>query len=153
MGTLWSIITNRKDGTNTVWTEWRSWLISVSSGPADAGAIPMLDSNGQIDSSMIPSSATSGVNKVTATIDFQNPEGPEDTTASVTVIGQSWVTPNSIILAGFDGTTSDHQADDAMAEGLSIYVENLVPGVGFDITAYAPSGTWGHYAVYALGVA
>jgi hypothetical protein len=152
MGTLWSIIANRMDGLNTVWTEWRSKLISVSSGPADAGAIPMLDSNGQIDSSMLPGGGE-GTQKITATIDFQNSNGPEDTTASVTITGQTWVTPNSVILAGFDGVTSDHQADDALVEGLTVYVENIVPGVGFDITAYAPSGTWGHYSVWAIGAA
>lgn len=92
------------------------------------------------------------VNKVTATIDFVNADGPEDTTASVTITGQAWVTSSSVILAGFDGTTADHQADDAMVEDLSCYVENIVPGTGFDITARAPLGTWGNYAVYALGV-
>ena len=53
--TLWSVIVNRKDVLGQAfWTEWRNALISVSTGAADAGAIPMLDANGQIDPSMIP---------------------------------------------------------------------------------------------------
>jgi hypothetical protein len=97
-----------------------------------------------------PSSSGGGGNKVTATINFGT---VEDTTASITVTGQSWVTALSVIIAGFGGTTSNHGADDAMVEGLSAYVENIVPGTGFDITAHAPQGTWGNYSVYALGVA
>jgi len=94
--------------------------------------------------------ATGAGQKVTATINF--PNGPEDTTASVTITGQPWVTADSVILTGFGGTTPDHDADDAVVEGLTVYVENIVPGVGFDLTAYAPSGTWGQYQVWALGV-
>jgi hypothetical protein len=96
---------------------------------------------------------SSGTMKVTAVINFVNADGPEDTTATVTVTGQTWVTAASVIIAAFDGTTADHEADDAMVEDLSAYVENIVPGVGFDITAHAPLGTWGRYAVYAQGVA
>lgn len=88
--------------------------------------------------------------KVTADINFGL---REDTTATITVTGQTWVTSASVIIAGFGGTTSDHQADDAQVEGLLAFVENLVPGVGFDITASAPGGTWGNYSVYAIGVA
>lgn len=98
-------------------------------------------------------SATSATTKVTAIITFFNPDWPEDTTASVTVIGQTWVTADSVIIAGFGGITPDHGPDDAMVEDMSAYVENIIPGVGFDITAHAPLGTWGRYEVYALGVA
>lgn len=101
--------------------------------------------------STAPAPNGSGAEKVTAIIDFVNADSPEDTTASVTVTGQTWVTTDSIVIAGFGGTTVDHGPDDAMAENLSAYVENIVPGVGFDITAHAPLGTWGQYQVWALG--
>lgn len=53
MATIWSIIVNRIDGAGVVWKEWRSKLISVSSGPPDAGSIPMLGPDGKIDPSMV----------------------------------------------------------------------------------------------------
>lgn len=56
MSTLWSVISNRKDGLSKVWKEWRSSLIDVSTGPPDAGAIVMLGSDGKIDPSMLPAS-------------------------------------------------------------------------------------------------
>jgi hypothetical protein len=88
--------------------------------------------------------------KVTALINFNNPDAPEETTARITLGGLSWINVNSIVIAGFGGVTSDHGPDDALVEDLTAYVENIVPGVGFDITAYAPLGTWGSYAVWAI---
>jgi len=61
MSTIWSIIVNRIDGAAQVWKEWRSNLISTSTGAADAGAIPMLGPDGKIDPSMIPGGSGGGV--------------------------------------------------------------------------------------------
>lgn len=88
--------------------------------------------------------------KVTAVLDFFNPDAPEETTASVTLSGLSWVNANTVIIVGFGGETADHGPDDALVENLTAYAENIVPGVGFDITSYAPLGTWGNYEVYAI---
>ena len=144
-----SVIINRKDVLNQrFWTEWRAGIAVTC--PAHPGDLVMLGPLGTIDPCLLPPIGAS-INKVMAIIDFVNADGPEDTTASVTVTGLTWVTVNSVIIAGFGGTTVDHGPDDAMAEDLSAYVENLVPGVGFDITAHAPLGTWGHYQVWALG--
>ena len=88
--------------------------------------------------------------KVTATLNFYNPDAPEETTARVTLAGLSWVNVNTVVIAGFGGITADHGPDDALVENLSAYVENIIPGVGFDITAYAPLGTWGQYEVFAI---
>jgi len=146
-----SVIINRKDVLNQqFWTEWRAGI--AVNCPAHPGDLVMLGPLGTIDPCLLPSSGT-GAEKVTAIIDFVNADAPEDTTASVTVTGQAWVTDASVIIAGFGGVTADHGPDDAMAEDLSAYVENIVPGVGFDITAHAPMGTWGQYEVWALGVA
>lgn len=56
MSTCWSVILNRIDNAlgNPPWKEWRASVVSVSSGAADAGAIPMLGPDGQLDPSMIP---------------------------------------------------------------------------------------------------
>lgn len=92
--------------------------------------------------------------KVIAFVNFNNPDGPEDTTTSVTVGGLSWVNQNSVFVCTFSGTTSDHEEpDDAMVEGLTAYVGDIVPGVGFTIFASAPNGTWGHYQVSAILIA
>lgn len=92
--------------------------------------------------------------KVNALLTFSNPDGPEESTASVTVSGLSWITSQSVITLAFAGTTADHETpDDAQVEGLTLVVGNLVPGQGFDILGYAPSGTWGTYAVTAIVMA
>lgn len=87
-----------------------------------------------------------------ATVNFVNPVGPEETTATVTVTGQSWVTSGSFILCDpFGGVTLDHGNEDAFVEGLVAYATNLVPGVGFDIQVLAPNGTWGRYTINWTG--
>ena len=97
-----------------------------------------------------PSTST----KVTAIVNFNNPDGPEDTTASVVVGGLSWVNQNTVAVVTFAGTTSDHQEpDDAMVEGLTGYIGDIVPGVGFTIFASAPNGSWGRYIATAIVIA
>lgn len=90
--------------------------------------------------------------KINAVIDFGS---RGDTTAKVILTGYSWITADSVIVPIFSGETSDHGPDDALAEGLTLYIENLKPGIGFDITAAAPdqSGTKGRYAVVAILIA
>ncbi len=123
-------------------------VIATETGPASE-VIVSTTSGGKIDPSLLPS--TTG-NFVQAEVNFVNALGPEDTTAKVTVTGQTWVTNSSIILcspAGLD--TPDHGPEDAVVENLAAYALNLVPGVGFDIEAYAPLGTWGRYLINATG--
>jgi hypothetical protein len=91
--------------------------------------------------------------KTTAILNFFNPDAPEETTAFVTLTGLSWVNENTVAIAGFGGETADHGPDDALVENLSAYVENIVPGVGFDISGYAPLGTFGEYQVWAIVIA
>jgi hypothetical protein len=92
--------------------------------------------------------------KVTAFLTFNNPNGPEETTAVTTVTGLSWITIQSVITVTFAGTTDDHESpDDAQVEGLTACIGNLVPGVGFDIFGTAPNGTWGTYQVTAIIIA
>jgi hypothetical protein len=54
MSTVWSVILNRLDDLSQVWKEWRGSVVTTSSGAADAGAIPMLGPDGQLDSSIVP---------------------------------------------------------------------------------------------------
>jgi hypothetical protein len=92
--------------------------------------------------------------KLTTYITFYNPDGPEDSTATITVNGLSWITTQSVINLTFAGVTANHEEpDDAQVEGLTAYAGNIVPGVGFDIFASAPNGTWGQYQVTAIVMA
>lgn len=88
-----------------------------------------------------------------ATVDFGFPSGGEGDSATVTVTGQTWVTAGSIISASAAAiATPDHDGDDAMVEGLTCYVGNIVAGVGFDIFCNAALGSWGRYAIQWQGV-
>jgi len=58
--TIWSVIANRMDGLSKVWKEWRVNAVSTGGTPAQSGDIPLLNDQGQIDSSMIPSGSGGG---------------------------------------------------------------------------------------------
>ncbi len=93
----------------------------------------------------------SGLHAVSGTVDFGFSVSNEGDIASVT-ISAPWATSLSTILANVAAvSTPDHDPDDSVVEGLIAKVENIVPGVGFDIVVYAPQNTWGRYSVVALG--
>lgn len=88
---------------------------------------------------------------VQAYLDFAHASGGESDTASVTVAAP-WVTADSPVICTPAGqVTTDHDPEDAALELLQVYASNRVPGVGFDITAYAPHGTWGRHLITATG--
>jgi hypothetical protein len=93
-----------------------------------------------------------GANVVQAEVDFGFPSGLEGDTATVTSVPATWVTSTSIIVCTPQAVaTPDHDPEDYAIEGLVAYAENIVDGVGFDIIAYAPQGTWGRYYISATG--
>lgn len=47
--------------------------------------------------------------------------------------------------------TDDHDIEDVLIEQIIVRPTNVVPGVGFDIAAYAPNGTWGKYSIIWSG--
>ena len=68
------------------------------------------------------------------------------------ITGQSWVAADSFISCKVMGLTSaDHTAEDAILEGVQFEINNINPGVGFDIIGHAPNGTYGKYTVKCLG--
>lgn len=84
-----------------------------------------------------------------ATVDFGFSTGNEGDTATVTV-NTTWVTSSSqISCLAYGGTTTDHDPDDPVVEGIVAYAQNIVVGVSFDIVAYAPQNTWGKYLINA----
>lgn len=100
---------------------------------------------------LINSSGGSG-NSVQATVDFGIPPGDvitEDTTAKATVAA-AWVTAISVLICTVTQSV-DHDPDDVGVEQIEASAGNIVPGVGFDVIAWAPNGTWGRYTVNIRG--
>ena len=76
----------------------------------------------------------------------------EETYVTKTVTGQSWVTTDSYIICKvLGGITVDHDAEDAIIEGVRFEINNIVNGVGFDLIGHAPEGTYGKYSVKCIG--
>lgn len=87
-----------------------------------------------------------------ATVDFGNASGGEADLARVTVAA-AWVTDSSVILCTAAGVaTLDHDAEDAALEGIQAVATNLNEGVGFDVIARAPQGSWGRFNINIMGV-
>jgi hypothetical protein len=86
---------------------------------------------------------------VQATVDFGS---AETESARVTVVA-AWVNASSIIVCSAAGiATLDHDAEDAAAEGVTAIATDIVDGVGFDVLASAPRGTWGRYVINCVGL-
>ena|SRR5271168_1076180 len=123
-------------------------VIAPETGPASEVVVSTTP-GGLIDPSLLPSPVPG--NFVQALLDFGFSAGGQGDTATVTVAA-TWVTSLSIIICGFPAQASpDHDPDDAALEDLTASAGNIVPGVSFDIFAYAPNGTWGRYYVNATG--
>lgn len=76
----------------------------------------------------------------------------EESYAITTVTGQTWVTENHYIQCRTMGLSSaDHDAEDAIIEGVRFEINNVVVGTGFDIIGHAPEGTYGKYMVKCIG--
>lgn len=86
------------------------------------------------------------------TVDFGNTSGGESDLARVTVAA-AWVTDSSVIVCTAAGiATADHDAEDAALEGIQAVAANLNEGVGFDVIARAPQGSWGRFNINIMGV-
>jgi hypothetical protein len=76
----------------------------------------------------------------------------ESTYVIKTITGKSWVSADSYITCKCLGlTTADHDAEDAILEGVKFEINNIVAGDGFDIIGHAPDGTYGKYKIKCLG--
>lgn len=89
-------------------------------------------------------SVTSG----SATVDFGFAAALEGDIASVSVALPSVLSTSEIAVSPrYLSTLPDHDAEDYAIEGITATVGAVTAGVGFDIYAYAPAGTWGRYNV------
>jgi len=92
------------------------------------------------------------VHRIQVEVDFGPAvNGTEDTVATTPVVA-TWVTADSIIQCTVSGrTTPDHEEEDAALEGVTAYPIRIAPGVGFDVVASAPNGSWGRYLINITG--
>lgn len=72
---------------------------------------------------------------------------------ATTTVSASWVDVNSVIQIQLSGIASaDHDPEDGILEEITAIPINIVPGVSFDIMAYAPNGTWGRFEFNFIGL-
>lgn len=65
----------------------------------------------------------------------------------------AWVASSSrIICSPAAPSTTDHDPEDALLEGITASVISITDGVSFVIGVSAPSGTWGRYNIDCIGV-
>lgn len=99
-------------------------------------------------------------NTATCTVDFANPTGGEQELSGTTTVAASWVTSSTVLTCailsvdstGYLGTSLDHDPEDSIVEGITAYALNIVPGVSFDVQAYAANNSWGRYTVNVTGL-
>lgn len=134
----------------TAATDWCTLATSAlgSSGVSDGDKGDVVVS-GSGSTWTVESLSVDGIGSCTADVNF----GVGDTTATVTVTGQAWVTATCKIVAFPSGeTTADHDPEDALVEEMTAVVLNRVAGVGFDVTAHSPNGSAGTYRLWCIGV-
>jgi len=87
-----------------------------------------------------------GANTTLVTVDFGTGNG--DTSATAAVTGLTWVTALSSIACSIIGP----RAEDAVIEGVSVAIGDVVDGDGFTVYAASPFGSVGTYVVACVGV-
>ena len=104
-----------------------------------------VDSRGRVTSA----SSGSAINSTTATVNFGTTDQQE---ASVTVAA-AWVgASTALVVSPLATATAEHDPDDYAAEGISASIQNVVAGVGFDVTASAPNGSFGRFNFNVIGI-
>lgn len=107
----------------------------------------------------IPCGSGGSGNSVTCIVDFAHAISGEQDESDIVTVAASWVTSSTLLrCSGFDTDTTgtsgfgpDHDANDVIVEGVVATVSNIVPGVGFDVQAFAPNQTWGRYQITITG--
>lgn len=98
-------------------------------------------------------------NTVSCTIDFGFPDGGEAAESDIVTVEVDWVTAdmklNCSVLytesGSVSGSSDDHDPEDVVCEGITVYASNVIPGVSFDVQGFAPNDTWGRYVVNVTG--
>jgi hypothetical protein len=76
----------------------------------------------------------------------------QNNTATATVLDSTVTSSSVIICTPLAIATNDHDPDDYAIEGITAYATNIVNGVGYDIIAQAPNGSFGEYRIHSLSL-
>jgi hypothetical protein len=125
--------------------------VAVTNTPTATNQVLVTTSTSTAQWQNAPSSSG---NFLQALVDFGSDTGPiTRVTDAAVFVPAPWVTSGSVILCTLAGaTTPEHGPDDGLLEGMLVQAESLVAGIGFTIRAYSPLGSWGKYAVNAVGL-
>lgn len=93
--------------------------------------------------------AAGGVNLADAQVDFGS-TGFTDYAEVIVPAAWAGAGSNIVVSPGLP-TTSDHDPEDALIEGLCAAIQSISPGVSFVLGVHAPCGTWGRYDFLCLG--
>lgn len=113
------------------------------------GATPVNDND--LATKAYVAGVAGGGNWAQVQVDFGNPTGPEEDNTATATVSAAWVTSSTKFVCTVMGGTADHDLEDAVIEGVVAYVTSVTDGVSFDVTAYAPLGSWGRYYINVLG--
>lgn len=92
------------------------------------------------------------IDSVDVLVDFGHQSGFEIDFITVTVAAP-WVNQSTKLLCTpVAVATADHDAIDIIIEQVTAHANNVVTGVGFDLTVSAPNGTFGKYLINVVGV-
>lgn len=94
-----------------------------------------------------PKGDPGAINYVIVDMDF----GVRGDLSTNVLTGLSWVT--TAVSASLYGYQSTHTRDieDSVLECITASISNIIPGVGFTITAHAPNGTSGIHKILCIG--
>lgn len=130
-------------------------IVKITSGPATGGIGQVVGSDGTDTEWGAAPAAPGGVaGSVVVTVDFGS--GGEAGLARTTVTGQTWAASLATMtyLCQVDAATTDHEspAEEACLEGLIASVQNVVPGVGFDLVVGAMNRSQGEWSFRVVGL-
>jgi len=86
---------------------------------------------------------------VSVVVDFGGASSLAQETTAMTAAWTTTSTPAVVVLAGVNN--ADHVGEESAIEQVSAMIYNRVPGVSFDVVAYAPTGTWGRHSFLVMG--
>jgi len=69
----------------------------------------------------------------------------EDTNTTTTVLSTDIKTSSVVTISPSGVSTTDHDPEDYMCDGISAYITNIIDGISFDIIGLAQNNSWGQY--------
>jgi hypothetical protein len=115
----------------------------------NSGTSTMTVTNLTVIGTLVGGGAAAGAS---VTVDFGYVSG-EEVDSVTTTVAAAWVAAGTkLVCQPFAVATAEHDPDDYAAEEITAYCTNIVAGVGFDVIAFAPNGSFGKYVIHIIGV-